>query len=285
MRNWTRAHPLTVFLLLAFPLSWYPWILALFRGTTSGPNPLGPFVAALIVTAIASGKPAVRALLAKLVLWRVSPRYYMVVFGLPILLCAIAAALTVSLGHGTFKPAPISWQQVLESFLFILLFIGLGEEPGWRGFALPQLERRWSPNVATLILAAVWAVWHLPLMGTEFPPAIIPPFLLSLLGGAFVQTWLFHRTQGSILLQMLFHATVNTVGAGIAFRWFSGNDIPVLWWSNAVLWLAAGAASFMSAHASVECGTPRISLSAGASAPSPAPCAESTPRARSGGAP
>ena len=243
MRNWFNRHPMTGFLLLAFLLSWYPWVIALFRGTTTGPNPLGPFVAALIVTAIVSGKPAVRALLAKLVLWRVSPGNYLVAIGLPILLCAFAAALTVVVGHGTFKPTAISWPDLIETFIFILLFIGLGEEPGWRGFALPELQRRYSPALATLLLAAVWAVWHLPLMGNEFPLAIVPPFLVTLFGGAFVQTWLFNRSKGSILLQMIFHAMVNTVGAGLVFRWFSGSDISILWWSNAALWLTAGVAS------------------------------------------
>jgi membrane protease YdiL (CAAX protease family) len=243
MRSWTRDHPLTVFLLLAFPLSWYPWILALLRGTTTGPNPLGPFVAALIVTAMVSGRTGIRDLLGKLVLWRVRPRYYLVALGLPILISVLAAAFTVAAGDGTLKPAPISWSDLVESFLFILLFIGLGEEPGWRGFALPELQRRHSPAVATLILSAVWAVWHLPLIGSEFPMATVPPFLASLLGGAFLQTWLFNRTRGSLLLQMLCHAMVNTIGAGLAFRWFAGSDLLILRWSTAVLWLAAGAAS------------------------------------------
>lgn len=243
MRNWVKRRPLTTFLILAFLLSWYPWVLALVRGTTTGPNPLGPFVAALIVTALASGKTAVRAFLAKLVAWRARPRYYLVALGLPVLLCALAAALTASIGHGTMKPAAIAWPELVERFIFIFLFIGLGEEPGWRGFALPELQRRHSPLTATLILAAVWAVWHLPLIGTEFPWPIVPAFAVSLLGGALVQTWLFNRTEGSILLQMLFHATVNTVGSGLVFRWFSDGDIPILWWSNAALWLAAGAVS------------------------------------------
>lgn len=246
MRQWIKEHPLAVFLLLAFPLSWYPWILALLRGTTTGPNPLGPFVAALIVTALVTGKKGVRELLSKLVLWRVSPRDYVVTLGLPILVCAIAASLTVFVGGGVMKPAPIAWPDLIESFIFILLFIGLGEEPGWRGFALPALQRRYTPGVATLILAAVWAVWHLPLIGTEFPAPIVAPFLISLLGGALVQTWLFNRTRGSLLLQMLFHAMVNTVGAGLVFRWFSGDDVVTMWWTMALLWLATGALTLLS---------------------------------------
>src|SRR5947199_3415499 len=82
-------------------------------------------------------------------------------------------------------------RELPERFIFILLFIGLGEEPGWRGFALPHLQARFSPFLASLVLALVWAIWHLPLMGNEFPLPIIPAFLISLFGATFVQTWLF----------------------------------------------------------------------------------------------
>jgi len=245
MQNWAKGHRLTLFVVLTFLLSWYPSVIALFRGTTTGPNPLGPFLAALIVAAISSGKGSVKDLLAKVVRWRVSPGYYLVALGLPVLLCALAAALTVSVGHGTMNLVPLPWQEVLERFIVIFLFIGLGEEPGWRGFALPELQRRFSPVAATLMLAGVWALWHLPLIGNEFPLPIVPQFLASLLGGAFVQTWLFNRSRESVFLQMLFHASVNTIGAGVVFRWFSGPDIAILWWSNAALWLAAGTASFL----------------------------------------
>src|SRR5437868_14649027 len=113
-------------------------------------------------------------------------------------------------------------RELPERFVFILLFVGLGEEPGWRGFALPRLQARHTPFSASLILAPIWALWHLPLMGNEFPLAIIPAFLISLLGGTLIQTWLFNRSKGSVFGQMLFHATVNTVGAGLVFPMMKG---------------------------------------------------------------
>ena len=77
-------------------------------------------------------------------------------------------------------------------------------------------------------------------MGHEFPLPILPAFLVSLLGGTLVQTWLFNRTRGSLFVQMLFHATVNTIGAGLIFPLFSGVSLLVLWWMNAFLWLGLG---------------------------------------------
>ena len=121
-------------------------------------------------------------------------------------------------------------REVPERFLFIFLFIGLGEEPGWRGFALPELQRRYSPLLASLILAPIWAIWHLPLVGNEFPWPIVPVFLLSLFGATFMLTWFFNRTNGSVLLPMLFHATVNSVGAGLIFSLFAGQALTALWY-------------------------------------------------------
>jgi membrane protease YdiL (CAAX protease family) len=235
-----RRHRLALFFVLAFLLSWYPWFLALARGTTTGPNPLGPFAAALIVTAIAYGKGGLKELLGKLVRWKVGLSAYFVAIGLPIVLCALAAGAAAVVSPESVRITDVRALDVAESFLFVFLFIGLGEEPGWRGFALPELLQRHSPTIATLILASVWAVWHLPLIGTEFPLAIVPAFLFSLFGATFVQTWLFERTKGSLLLQMILHATVNTIGSGVVYRWFSGGGLLILWWLNAALWIVTG---------------------------------------------
>jgi uncharacterized protein len=72
------------------------------------------------------------------------------------------------------------------------------EEPGWRGFALPHLQRRYTPMVATLILGLLWGVWHVPLYG---PLGFVVPLVL-----AFFYTWLYNRT-GSVLLCILLHAS------------------------------------------------------------------------------
>jgi membrane protease YdiL (CAAX protease family) len=229
-----------MFFVLAFVLSWYPWVIALASGRTSGPNPLGPLVAALIVSGIAAGWPGVRDLLARMVRARIGLRWYAVIFGLPIVMCGIAVAIMAVFGNAPALPDTGAWRELPERFIFILLFIGLGEEPGWRGFALPRLQKEHSSLIASLILAPIWALWHLPLMGNEFPAAVIPAFLISLLGGTLIQTWLFNRTKGSVFAQMLFHATVNAVGAGLVFPLFKGSTFVVFWYVYAALWLVAG---------------------------------------------
>ena len=241
--SWFVRHRLVAFFCLAFLLSWYPWFIALARGTTTGPNPLGPFVAALIATAIVTGKAGLREFLARLVRVRVGWRYYGFIFGLPVLICLAALGIALALTGSSLPALQIDkLRELPERFIFILLFIGLGEEPGWRGFALPELQKRYTPLRASLILAPVWAFWHLPLIGHEFPLHIVPAFLLSLLGGTLVQTWLFNRTRGSIFVQMVFHAAVNTVGAGLIYPHLSGSALIMIWYAAGFLWLGIGAA-------------------------------------------
>src|SRR4249919_1377645 len=242
IRNFVREHPLASFLPLAFLLSWYPWLIALAMGRTTGPNPLGPLVAAIIVTATGEGWPALKALLARMVKGKVSPRWYALALLLPVSLVAISVAFNTVLGAPPPSTTQLAtWPDSIDKFVFILLFIALGEEPAWRGFLLPQLQRRYSPLRASLILGAIWAVWHLPLLGTEIQPDLVAPFLICVFDATIVITRLYNGSGGSVLLPMLMHATVNTVASGFAFQFVAGVDLQRLWWIYTCTWLITAA--------------------------------------------
>ena len=242
MRAFLKQHCLIAFFVIAFILSWYPWIIAFIRGRTSGPNPLGPLVAGIIMSAIVSGRPGLREFFSRLVRWRVGIQWYAIALVTPILICLLAVGILLCFVHtpqvSAFSPAKL--RELPERFLFILLFVGLGEEPGWRGFALPQLQAKHTPLIATLVLAPIWALWHLPLIGNEFPWPIVAPFVVSVFGATFMLTWIFNGTNSSVLLTMLTHATVNTVGASLIFPLFSGSYLVALWWIYSFIWLCAG---------------------------------------------
>jgi membrane protease YdiL (CAAX protease family) len=233
-------HQVSAFFVLAFMFSWYPWIIAIARGKTSGPNPLGPLIAALVVSGIVEGWSGIRDLLGRIVRVRFGLRWYAIIFGLPVAICGAAIGIMAVFGTSVGLPPSGAWRELPDRFIFIFLFIGLGEEPGWRGFALPGLQKKHTPFMASLILAPIWALWHLPLMGNEFPAPVIPAFLISLLAGTLIQTWLFNRTRGSVFAQMLFHATVNTVGAGLVFPLYKGSTFVAFWYVYAALWLLIG---------------------------------------------
>jgi membrane protease YdiL (CAAX protease family) len=242
MKKFLQRQRLIAFFVLAFALSWYPWIIALTRGRSSGPNPLGPLLAGIIVTGITGGRSGLRELFARLVRWRVGARWYLITFATPILICLISVVIALCFVPNSqvsnFSIEKL--RELPERFLLTLLFVGLGEEPGWRGFALPQLQTKYSPLIASLILAPVWTIWHLPLIGNEFPMPIVPAFVLSVFGGTFMLTWVFNGTKGSVLLPMLFHTTINAIGAGLIFPLFTGAALAILWWIYGFVWLCTG---------------------------------------------
>ena len=105
----------------------------------------------------------------------------------------------------------------MAGVLLLLVAAGLGEETGWRGYALPQLQRRFSPLASSLILAVLWFGWHLPqffLIASyrDFSPVQYVGMFLDLACGAIVLTWLYNRSGGSILLVAVWHGLYNLVG-------------------------------------------------------------------------
>ena len=184
----------------------------------------GPSIAALIVTARAGRRGAIRRLMGSIAIWRVPARWYLVTFVLPPLVTA-ASLLIVDAGSGTLRQfdAAAALAGVPVAYMFALPFGPLGEELGWRGFMLPRLLSRSGPVKASLLLGSVWTFWHLPMMLWS-PGASMPSFMaLSITSVAIywvqvtaitaMMTVLFLRTKGSVLLAILAHLTFNTAEA------------------------------------------------------------------------
>ena len=235
------ALPLMTFLTLALVLSWYPWVLHLLgRPGNGGPNPLGLLLAALIAGYVSNGWQGSRGILASIVRVRAPIGVWAVALLLPFVALGLALLLGSFLGIA-LTPKPVPWSDLTDKFIIMFLFVGLGEEPSWRGFLLPLLQRVATPVRATLFVALVWAVWHLPLMGTEFAWPLVPAFLVSLLGAAFTQSWLYNASRGSSLLPMVSHALINTAGSGYVFTLVARDSLAAFWWLYACVWLVAGA--------------------------------------------
>lgn len=94
-----------------------------------------------------------------------------------------------------------------------LLVPSLGEEPGWRGFALPRLQAAYGPIVGTVVLGALHGVWHLPALFTPllgpFSPERFLVSVLTAIGGTFIYSWLFNNTNGSVWMAMVLHSSSN----------------------------------------------------------------------------
>jgi CAAX protease family protein len=233
-----RRHPLTLFFGLAYAFTWWAWIwYRLDPVHVDAPMfPPGPLAAALVVLALIGGRPALRAWLRKIVHWRVRPAWYAFVLLVPVALTAAAVALARANGAAfTAERVVPGAAAVATQFAFVLLWVGLGEEPAWRGYALPRLMAGRSALTAALVLGVLHVLWHLPLFGVSYDRHNGVPWAFGVLAFSVVTAWVWTHTGGSLLLPMLMHASVNSVT--FMWRWFSGPDQVRLWWIWAALWV------------------------------------------------
>jgi uncharacterized protein len=237
-----RDNQLVTFVILAYALSWWPWVWYQFDPVAADAPilPLGPFIAAFIVLAIAGGWQSIKAWLAKIVHWRVGWVWYLVALLLPLALTLAAMGINLMAGAQRSVSFETPGASLAARFVFIFLFIGLGEEPAWRGFALPRLLNGRSALAAALILGLIHMVWHAPLYGVEYDSANVVPWGITVFCVSIVICWMWLHSGGSLLLPMLLHASNNTIA--LVWRMFEGGDQLRLWWIWCALWVLATAA-------------------------------------------
>jgi uncharacterized protein len=220
---------LIAYFLLAYGISWLIWLplygealhitglpVLPYHHALGG---LGPLLASVIVTYRTQGRAGLQRLLQQCL--QVKPWLLLVVALVsPALLYVLAAIIGSVLQH---QPIDISGLWIAREFpqmnfvvfvVYNLFFFGFGEEVGWRGFALPRLQQKWHPLVATLVLTLFWACWHIPLFlyrpgYTAMDIAGITGWVMSLLTGSVLLTWMYNNSRGSILVCAIFHSTVD----------------------------------------------------------------------------
>lgn len=238
LTSFARRHQLALFFVLAYALSWWAWVwYQLDPGNVDAPIlPVGPLLAALVVLMLVGGRPAIREWFGKILHWRVAPVWYAVALLVPPALTFAAVTINVGTGAGlTPDRAVPGLAAIALQFVFVFFWIGLGEEPAWRGYALPRLMTGRTPLMAALVLGLFHAIWHLPLFGVEYDLANGLPWAISVLCVSVVITWVWLHTGGSLLLPMLLHASNNAVA--FVWGWFAGPDQLRLWWIWAALWV------------------------------------------------
>jgi uncharacterized protein len=216
-----KRHPLNSFFVIAYALAWILWLpLVVLRDTISSTQGLAlvllgsivPSLLAIVLTAIVLGRGALRKLLGQLLIWRVDPRWYLVVVLGPAALAGGIVAFNALLGGPAISINVPLLAAVITLAFHIFPGSALGEEIGWRGYALPRLQARRSALSASLIIGPIWALWHLPLFftGQAFrSPSILVPFVISGIALSVILTWVYNSTGGSLLLVVLLHATAN----------------------------------------------------------------------------
>ncbi|HEX3306858.1 MAG TPA: type II CAAX endopeptidase family protein [Streptosporangiaceae bacterium] len=234
-----RRHQLVLFFALAYAFSWWAWIWYQFDPVAADAPilPFGPFLAALVMLALIGGRPALRAWLGKILHWRVRPVWYAFVLLVPPALTFTAVAIQLATGAALVPDRALPGAAALATqFVFVLVWIGIGEEPAWRGYALPRLMEGRSALAAALVLGVLHAVWHLPPFGVEYHlGGNLVPWAAGVVAASVVVAWVWVHTGGSLLMPILLHASTNTVP--FVWRWFAGPDQVRLWWIWAALWV------------------------------------------------
>jgi uncharacterized protein len=213
-----KRHPLVAFFLIAFALTWWSVPLGTFMAA-------GPLLAALIVIAVVDGRPGLRRLWSSMVRWRVGWRWYAAALLIPVTVVLAAGSLNVAFGASSSVLSDLGLSSLAFMFglrLVVPVFAPVGEEPGWRGYALPRLQARHSTLVATSILALVVAAWHVPLV--FLPDEDLPPvFLITTVAVTYFYTWLYNHTGASVFMTIVAHAAEGTItGELVGDDGFSG---------------------------------------------------------------
>lgn len=233
--DWMRRYPLVAYFALAYALTWVLVIPILLSqrglGIVNLPDPLlfalfllstfsGPLPAALILTSVIDGADGRRQLLRRMLQWRVGFGWYLLVFvGYPLIFL-----VGLSVYSGTtpwvvlFQKSSLIFTYYLPTALIGIIFPSLGEEPGWRGFALPRLQRQYGPLLGSLILGTLHGLWHLPayfipgaILEGSFNLTEFATNTCSIIAMTFIWTWLFNRGGGSVFFAMFVHGTSNAV--------------------------------------------------------------------------
>jgi membrane protease YdiL (CAAX protease family) len=225
---WVRRHPLLAFFALSYLIIFAAKFTSIYL---EEPQPdrtwsvewffsaFSPTISALIVAWTIGGRAEVKRLLSGFTRWRVGAGWYLAAAYL--VLGPLAFALVYILaGNPAEGLAPGMTATALLSQLVFTLFSGpIAEEAGWRGFALPRLESRYSALMSSLILGVIWCCWHIPLYfqaGSSQQGIPFPVYLMLVVTLTVYMTWLYNNTRGSLIITVLAHFSFNLSGGFIA---------------------------------------------------------------------
>ncbi len=243
---------LLLYFSLTFIISWVFFVgAAMLSGPLAFPVRLiGVFAPALVALALiarAEGSAGVARLLNRIVVWPEAARWYAFALGF-----MIAIKLTAAVLHRVMTGA---WPTFGNDALVLMLAVTIvstpvqaGEEIGWRGYALPRLAARFGLAPASIVLGVIWAVWHLPFFvmpGGDTYRQSFPAYLTSVTALSVALSFLYWRTNGSLLMTMLMHAAINNT-KDIVPSQSAGGMTPftltaslMTWLTAAILWICA----------------------------------------------
>ncbi|MBC7090476.1 MAG: CPBP family intramembrane metalloprotease [Nitrososphaeria archaeon] len=224
-----EEHDLTVFFLITFLFTWVFWVpqalistklltvpqaLENFLFSPYNPAAFGPLVSAFLLTYSSKGVAGLKSLLKRGIDFRFKKIWYIPIFLLFPLLTGTSLLLAILSGEPSPNLIILSDPPfILLAFIYILFLGGpFQEEWGWRGYALDRLQFKWNALFSSIILGTVWGIWHTPLFfipGTIQSQTPIWGFMILIVCGSILFTWIYNNTGGSIFAMILFHTMNN----------------------------------------------------------------------------
>jgi len=224
VRAWIDEHRILSFLAIAYSFTWVVQgvvaILGLQPSWTQsiliGFGGFGPPVGAAVVVWASGG--SLRKWVSQMFKWRIGARWWLLALGLPLLVLALGTLFFVIAG------GPIDLTSFESPFIYLFALAwgtvwgGGQEDLGWRGFMLPILQEKYSAFASSMFIGVAWAGWHLPLFlnpvtthgGWPLSQQLL--WIVSIMAGSVLWTWMYNNTGGSVLAVAVFHAGINAMG-------------------------------------------------------------------------
>ena len=224
VRSWIERHQLATFIAVAYGFTWLiqgavalaglepSWTQSILIGFGG----FGPPVGAAVVIWASGG--SLRTWVSQFFKWRIGAKWWLLALGLPLVVLALGSGLFILFG------GPVDFTS-FESPLIYLFALAWGtvwgggqEDLGWRGFMLPILQEKYSALVSSVFVGVAWAGWHLPLFLNAstthgaWPLSQQLLWVVSILAGSVLWTWMYNSTGGSVLAVAVFHAGINAMG-------------------------------------------------------------------------
>ncbi len=253
------AIKLALFFLMSLVISWAVWIpqaiaqLSNPQSSVAGSSPLNilavwaPALSAILLSRVTEGKSGLQALFLSIRRWRIGIRWYLFTLLYPAAVWCLARAIDIMLGRDFDLSIPIlTYFPPDQAYMLVVAIIfafpnTLGEELGWRGFALPRLQVRYNALASSILLGLFWAIWHIPMwvangkMGLDLLRSGI-----TIITYAIIFTWVYNSTGGSTLLAWLFHASITITQYVLEIPLTLTDDL-VRWGVAAIVVIVAGA--------------------------------------------
>jgi membrane protease YdiL (CAAX protease family) len=218
MKSFIKQNQISIFFVLTFVLSWFPW----YAGIAPEVMAMGPSIAAFIIVLILGGWRGFVDLLKPFGRWRASLGLWgLAIFG-PGILYLIGLGVHLLMG-GEAPPFIMIREELNLLPLYLVLVVlmpfngPIGEEFGWRGYALPKLQSKYGPLIASLVIGAIWGIWHLPdffaplgvisALATALGMGFLIPYTLGTIANSIFMTWLYNKSKASALIAgIVWHA-------------------------------------------------------------------------------